>query len=65
MTTEGFTGPAERVLRHYGLDQQIVKSPQEFVFKYRHHFGVGSADDLTRWADSPKVKLGVPEPKEE
>jgi hypothetical protein len=51
VTREGITRDALKVAKYFGIEPSQVRSPQEFVLRYKHLWNVGVADDMNNFQD--------------
>jgi hypothetical protein len=60
VTRKGITRDALKVAKYFEIEPSHVRSPQEFVLRYKHLWGVGVADNLNKFQDNFEKSLDPP-----
>jgi hypothetical protein len=57
VSRNGFTRDALKVAKYFEIEPSQVRSPREFVLRFKDRWNVGVADDLNKYQDDVKTSL--------
>jgi hypothetical protein len=57
VSRNGFTRGALKVAKYFEVEPSQVRSPREFVLRYKDRWNIGVADDLNKFQDDVKTSL--------